>query len=100
VPGGSIAADGDWQAALEKAQQQGFSVEAVVITKPVTTAAELSAMHDAAIALSNTYGRRAFVMAASSALRQQTWSEYLTEQKAITWTWRRRASWCAPAARQ
>lgn len=80
-----IAADGNWQDALELAQQQGFSVEAVVITKPVTTGAELSAMHDAAIALNNTYGRRVFVMAATAGIGVGlTWSQYLLEQKAIT----------------
>ena len=80
-----IAADGTWAAALEMAQQQGFSVEAVVITKPVTAAAELSAMHDAAIAINNTYGRRVLVMASTAGIAAaQSWSEYLTEQKAIT----------------
>lgn len=80
-----IAADGEWSEALEYAQQQGFSVEAVVITKPVTTAAQLSAMHDAAIALNNVYGRRAFVMAASAGITAlQTWDQYLIEQRAIT----------------
>lgn len=80
-----IAADGNWSDALETAQQQGFSVEAVVITKPVTAAAELSAMHDAAIAISNTYGRRLFVMTSTAGIiAQQSWSDYLTEQKAIT----------------
>lgn len=80
-----IAADGTWAAALEMAQQQGFSVEAVVITKPVTAADELSAMHDAAIAINNTYGRRVFVMASTAGIAAtQSWSEYLTEQKAIT----------------
>ena len=80
-----IAADGNWSDALETAQQQGFSVEAVVITKPVTAAAELSAMHDAAIAINNTYGRRLFVMASTVGITaQQDWSDYLTEQKAIT----------------
>ncbi|MNB72500.1 hypothetical protein D3C75_190860 [compost metagenome] len=80
-----IAADGEWSEALEYAQQQGFSVEAVVITKPVTTAAQLSAMHDAAIALNNVYGRRAFVMAASAGITPlQTWDQYLVEQRAVT----------------
>ncbi|KMN09066.1 DUF2586 domain-containing protein [Pseudomonas helleri] len=80
-----IAADGDWAKALEKAMQQGHSVEAVVITKPVKAAAELSTMHDAAIALNNTYGRRVFVMAASVGITAlQTWNQYLTEQRAIT----------------
>ena len=80
-----IAAEGDWAKALEKAMQQGYSVEAVVITKPVKAAAELSAMHDAAIALNNVYGRRAFVMAATAGITAlQTWEQYLTEQRAIT----------------
>ena len=80
-----IAADGDWSDALENAQQQGFSVEAVVITKPVTAAAQLSAMHDAAIELNNIYGRRAFVMAASAGITPlQTWDQYLIQQRAIT----------------
>ncbi|CAI8979805.1 Phage tail protein [Pseudomonas sp. IT-P100] len=81
-----IADDGDWLDALEKAQQQGFSVEAVVITTPVEAGGELSAMHDAAIAVSNTYGRRLFVMACTAGINaeEQTWSDYLTEQKAIT----------------
>ncbi|MGP4922821.1 DUF2586 family protein, partial [Pseudomonas lundensis] len=80
-----IGAEGDWPKALEMAQQQGFSVEAVVITKPVTSGAELSTMHDAAIQLNNVYGRRTFVMAATEGLKPvQTWSEYLLTQQDIT----------------
>ncbi|MDR2308868.1 MAG: DUF2586 domain-containing protein [Paucimonas sp.] len=80
-----IGAEGDWQTALEYAQQQGFSVEAVVITKPVTIGGELSAMHTAAEQLNSKYGRRAFVIAASAGiLPTATWSDYLAEQKAIT----------------
>ncbi|NWB99079.1 DUF2586 family protein [Pseudomonas gingeri] len=80
-----IGVEGDWRAALETSQQQGFSVEAVVITKPVLKADELSAMHDAAIELNNVYGRRVFVMAAtSSPTPLQTWAEYLLDQKSIT----------------
>ncbi|AOE80783.1 phage tail protein [Pseudomonas lurida] len=80
-----IAPGGDWEAALQTAQQQGFSVEAVVITEPVATGAALSDMHDAAVALNNTYGRRAFVMAATAGISApHTWSQYLAEQKAIT----------------
>lgn len=81
-----IAANGTWADALESAQQQGFSVEAVVITAPVEAGPELSAMHDAAIAINNTYGRRLFVMASTAGIDSatQTWSDYLTEQKAIT----------------
>ena len=80
-----IGADGAWSDALEMTQQKGFSVEAVVITKPVTTGAELSQMNDAAVALNNVYGRRSFVMAATSGITAlQPWSQFLTEQKAIT----------------
>jgi hypothetical protein len=80
-----IAADGNWQDALTVSQQQGHSFESVVVTTPVTTAAELSAMHDAAIALGNTYGRRVFVMAASVGItaEDQAWSEYTAAQKAL-----------------
>jgi hypothetical protein len=79
-----IGAEGNWSEALEKAQQQGFSVEAVVITKPVTTSVEFTAMHDAAVALNNTYGRRVFVMAATAGITaEQTWAQYVAEQKAL-----------------
>ncbi|WP_342653524.1 DUF2586 domain-containing protein [Pseudomonas sp. F3-2] len=80
-----VAPEAGWQDALEKAQQQGYSVEAVVITTPVDEGSELSDMHDAAIALNNTYGRRVFVMAASGGIEAtQTWDQYLVAQKAIT----------------
>lgn len=80
-----IAPEGDWKVALDIAQQQGFSVEAVVITKPVLKGDELSAMHDAAIGVSNVYGRRVFFMAATAGIAEKlTWSQYLIEQKAIT----------------
>lgn len=88
-----IGADGNWSDALEKAQHSGYSVEAVVITKPVATAAELSAMHDAAIALNNTYGRRLFIMAAVAGITvQQTWAQYVSEQRRWWPGWQRRAS--------
>ncbi|UNG19255.1 DUF2586 domain-containing protein [Stutzerimonas zhaodongensis] len=79
------AVAGSWQDALEYSQQQGFSVEAVVITSPVTSGAELSDMHDAAVMLNNTYGRRVFVMAATAGCDPdlQTWNQYLIEQRAI-----------------
>jgi len=79
-----VGAEGNWQEALEKAQQQGISVEAVVITKPVATAGELSAMHDAAVSLNNTYGRRVFVMASAVGITpEQTWAQYVIEHKAL-----------------
>ncbi|MDI2145486.1 DUF2586 family protein [Pseudomonas sp. ITA] len=79
-----IGAEGNWVDALEKAQQQGYSVESVVITKPVTAPAEISAMHDAAISLSNTYGRRVFVMASAPGVTaDQTWAQYMGERKAL-----------------
>ncbi|WP_419737413.1 DUF2586 domain-containing protein [Pseudomonas sp. COR18] len=80
-----IGAEGDWATALEYSQQQGYSVEGVVITRPVATGAELVAMHTAAEQLSAKYGRRVFVMAASAGiLPTATWDEYLVAQKAIT----------------
>ncbi|MFJ4496310.1 DUF2586 domain-containing protein [Pseudomonas atacamensis] len=79
-----IGSEGEWADALEKTQQQGLSVEAVVVTKPVTKPDDLTDMHDAAIALNNRYGRRVFFMAATAGITpDQTWAQYLTEQKAM-----------------
>lgn len=80
-----LAASDTWSAALTKAMQQGYSVEAAVITKPVQAGAELTAMNDAAVSILNTFARRLFIMAATPGiLAPQTWSEYQTAQKAIT----------------
>lgn len=80
-----IGPEGEWATALEATQQQGFSVEAVVITQPVTTGEELLAMHAAVEQLGAQYGRRMFVMAASSGILPGVlWSEYLLAQKEIT----------------
>lgn len=77
-------ADGDdWSDAVDLAMRE-VSPEAIVITTPVTAGAELSAMHDKAIAIGNQYGRRVFFMAATAGIDPtQDWSEYLSEQKAI-----------------
>lgn len=75
----------DWEAALDMAQQQGVSVEAVVLTSPVDSGAALEAMHAKAIEIGNVYGRRVFMMAATSGISAlQDWSAYLAEQRAIT----------------
>ncbi|WP_152219744.1 DUF2586 domain-containing protein [Pseudomonas sp. SCB32] len=79
-----IGATDDWAAALDKAQRDGVSVEMVVITKPVTSKAELSAMHDKAVAINNEYGRRVVFIAASAGIvAAQDWAAYLAEQRAI-----------------
>lgn len=80
-----LAADDDWADALEQAQHENVSVEAVVITKPVATTAELEAMHAAAVELNNRYGRRLFVMAASAGITvTQEWADYLSAQRTLT----------------
>ncbi len=80
-----LAADDTWQDALALAEQESISVEAVVITKPVTTGDELSAMQAASLLQSNRYGRRLFMMAATPGISQaQDWTEYLAAQRAIT----------------
>lgn len=80
-----LAADGTWQEAFTKALQQNYSFEAVVICTPVTAKGELAAMHATAESLISTHGRRIFVIAASAGIdADQTWTEYLAEQKAIT----------------
>ncbi|WP_433736424.1 DUF2586 domain-containing protein [Pseudomonas putida] len=60
-----ITADDDWAEALDMAMQAGISVEGVIITTPVTTGVELTAMQDKATEIQNVYGRRVFFMAAS-----------------------------------
>ncbi len=79
-----LAADGDWKKALDQAQSAGISVEGVIITKPVTASAEIEAMHTAAVDLINRYGRRVFVLAASSGIAAvQDWSDYRDEQRPL-----------------
>lgn len=63
-----IDSPGKWTQALDKAQAAGISVEAVVITTPVTSRAELVAMQDKAVSINNLYGRRVFFMAATKGI--------------------------------
>lgn len=78
-----IADDVTWQQALENATRS-YSFEAIVITTPATTKAELSALDVAATDLANKLGRRVFVMVATAGIApQQTWDGYVVEQKAL-----------------
>jgi len=80
-----LVAEKTWQDALTTALEQNYSFEAIVICAPVSSGDELGDMHEAAIGLSNTYGRRAFVMASSAGIQAgMSWSQYLAVQKAIT----------------
>lgn len=80
-----LAADGDWKPALDMTQAADVSVEAVVITKPVTQSSELILMNSAAVNLNNRYGRRIFVMAASTGITPALeWFAYRLEQREIT----------------
>ncbi|VVN03843.1 hypothetical protein PS684_05021 [Pseudomonas fluorescens] len=80
-----LAAEQTWQDALTTAVQQHYSFEAAVICAPVTEGGELEDMHEAAIGLSNTFGRRIFVMASSAGIPLNvTWAQYTAAQKAIT----------------
>jgi hypothetical protein len=79
-----IADDGDWKSALDMAQNEGVSVEAIAITKPVDTADQVKAMHTAAGNLNNRFGRRVFVMAASEGITTtQEWSGYVQAQRPL-----------------
>ncbi len=79
-----VATVDGWEDALEKAQREGVSVEMVVVTAPVTSGTELSAMHDKAVAINNQYGRRVIFMAATAGIEQaQDWATYLAAQRAI-----------------
>lgn len=79
-----LAADGDWREALDSAQDADISVEAVVITKPVISSAEVTDLNTAAESLNNRYGRRVFVLAASAGITPSLdWSTYRDEQREI-----------------
>ena len=78
-----IAVNGDWAAAVDKAQQDNVSVEAIVITVPVTDKATLDAMNAKALDISAVYGRRVFIMSAIAGISAaQDWATYLSEAKA------------------
>jgi len=80
-----LAVDGDWKEALTKAQDEDISVEAVVITKPVTSSAEVLIMHSVATDLSNRYGRRVFMMAAGVGITPALdWALYRLELRPLT----------------
>ena len=78
-----IAANGDWSAAVDKAQQDNVSVEAIVISVPVADKATLDAMNAKALSISAVYGRRVFIMSAIAGISAaQDWATYLSEAKA------------------
>ena len=79
-----IAAGDDWKDALDQAQQDNVSVEGIVLTAPVAAAAELTAMHAAAVELNNRFGRRVFIMAASAGIGvEDDWATYLDAQRTL-----------------
>ena len=80
-------ADGTlWEAAFDYAMNENIKVEACVITTPVTTQAELTAMHTKAEDTTTQYGRRLFFIACVSAIvpAVQDWSTYITTINNIT----------------
>lgn len=78
-----ITVNGDWAAAVDKAQQDNVSVEAIVVTVPVTDTATLDAMNAKALSISAVYGRRVFIMSAIAGISAaQDWPTYLSEAKA------------------
>jgi hypothetical protein len=62
------AVGGQWANAVDQSQREGVAVEAVIITTPVTTGAELTAMQAKAVEVENIYGRRLFIMAATAGI--------------------------------
>ncbi|MCF5721024.1 DUF2586 domain-containing protein [Pseudomonas syringae] len=80
-----IAVDGDWSVALDRAQRENVSVEAVVVTVPVAAGAGFAAMHAKAMEISGKFGRRVFIMAATAGIAAaQDWPGYLVEQRNLT----------------
>ena len=78
-----IAANGDWAAAIDKAQQDNVSVEAIVVTVPVADKTTFDAMNAKALDIGAKYGRRVFIMSAIAGITAgQDWATYLSEAKA------------------
>ena len=75
-----------WQDALNTVMKANYKLEGLIICEPITTGAELEAMHAAAIATINTYQRRLFVGACIAGIDSttQTWQAYIAEKRAIT----------------
>jgi hypothetical protein len=74
-------ADGTlWEAAFDYAMNENVRVEACVVTTPVTSQAELTAMHTKAEDTTTQFGRRLFFIAAVAGIlpATQTWSDYVT----------------------
>lgn len=80
-------ADGSlWDAAVEMAMNEDIRCELVIITTPVTTQAELTAMHAKAMDINATYGRRLAFIAAARGIDPltETWSAYITDINDLT----------------
>ena len=72
-----------WDAAVDLVMNANIKAEAVVVCTPVTSQAELTAMHAKSVEINATYGRRLFFIAAAAAIDPtpvsgQTWSDYIT----------------------
>ena len=84
-----VANPGDWRPAFDNAMAENVVCEMVAICDPIENAAAITEMHDVAIAVQNSLGRRVTFQCATraidpSAATNNTWSEYITEVSALT----------------
>jgi len=83
-------ADGTlWAATIDHLMNEDIRVEGVVITTPVSTAAELTAMHTKAMEINGQFGRRLFFLATARAIDStpgtgESWSEYISDINDLT----------------
>lgn len=78
-----------WDAAVDLVMNANIKAEAVVVCTPVTSQAELTAMHAKSIEINTTYGRRLFFIASATAIDPtaisgQTWSDYIAALTVFT----------------
>ena len=75
-----IAADGDWEDALDKAMQANAKVEMVVICKPAADKAAIEAAYAKTQEILGTYQRFVIILFAVRGLNDgEAWADYVTE---------------------
>lgn len=80
-------ADGSlWNDAVDMAMSEDIRVESIVLTTPITAAADLTTMHTKAMNILAKYGRRVFFTAAVRGIDSETesWTDYITAVNNLT----------------
>ncbi len=81
-----LASGDDWSDAIDAAMGAAVSVEGVMVCTPVTSAADLTAMHAKAVTVLSTHLRWIWIYACFRGIHvlTETWADYATAATAIT----------------